>query len=424
MALWGCGALGGHIALHLCRAGVSKIILWDKGFVTPGILVRQPYSLQSIGRRKVDAMKASLLDIRTDIEIEIHHSDLENTLSSPSSDWSSGIDAIIDATASDAVRRRLDMVWNAGARPSVSLASLMIDQQAKRLVTAVVDREYTGSTWDVLRKAKIETLRDSSYKEFSDAFFPSEFTKHPFQPEPGCSEPTFVGSSADSAAMASIGLNMIAHQLSRRDRKTATVQFLSQAREARDINSPPLAEFNFPPDFCLKTAAEELRISPGAFQEMRGWIAQNRRLRGRAVETGGLVWGEWDDATGIIWVSGFSGPPKDSRHSSDFFLRGIVGTKDEHEFRMASTRRSVGYIGEWHTHPISSPLPSGTDLLGMHANLTVGELPPHKSVLIIIGKEAGVETIGAYLFRRRVRAGEMAVHELNESRKPLPSPIL
>jgi integrative and conjugative element protein (TIGR02256 family) len=157
---------------------------------------------------------------------------------------------------------------------------------------------------------------------------------------------------------------------------------------------------------------------------MRGWISQNHRLRRRAIETGGLLWGEWDDATGIVWVTDSSGPPPDSFHSEDAFICGVQGTAAEHERRTKLTRQSAGYIGMWHTHPDTKPFPSGTDISGMHHILTSGALPPRKNLLIIVGKESGQDVIGAYLFRR-LKGDELnALHELKKGRLRLPDPIL
>jgi integrative and conjugative element protein (TIGR02256 family) len=424
VSVWGCGALGGHIAVHLCRAGIKKIVLRDKGVVTPGILVRQPYIADDIDAPKVTAMKRQLLAIRPDLEIETHDSNIETELSKSDFDWRSGTDVVIDATASDVVRRRLEMKWTLSGEQRIPVACLIIDRDAQRMVAVIVDKEYTGGTWDVLRKAKLEILRDPFLKQFSDAFFPEDSTTRIFQPEPGCSEPTFIGSSADCGGLASVGLNMTASALSKVTPRSASALFWVQPIETEGTKPASLIEFSFPADFCLAAGSQEIRVTPGAFQEMRGWIAQNKRLRRGNVETGGLAWGEWDDATDIIWVSGFSGPPGDSTHSEDLFVRGVAGTKKEHESRTKITRRSVGYVGEWHTHPVSRPLPSLTDLEGIHQNLSVGGLPPRKTILMIIGKQSGVDSIGAYVFRRSQRGGVLSITNSAGVQRPLPGSIL
>jgi integrative and conjugative element protein (TIGR02256 family) len=420
ISIWGCGALGSPIAIHLCRAGVRRLVLRDKGIVTPGVLVRQPYFKDDVCSPKVDALKTQLHQIRPELEVEALSSDIE-TLLTPEEIWNDGTDLVIDATASDVVRRRLEIIWNSSSR--VPVASLMWDRTATRLITAVVNPEFSGGTWDVLRKAKLAILQDTSLISYADSFFPAEISERPFQPEPGCSEPTFVGSAADSAALAAIGLNMIAEQMADLKVQSAISTLFEQPTTSENTSFPP-STVEFVSDFVLLMADHQVRISPSAMKEIQVWVSQNRRIRNREVETGGLLWGEWDDATGVVWVTEASGPPPDSQHSAEHFVCGVVGTKEEHDARVRQTRRSVGYIGMWHTHPTSRPLPSDTDFAGMHNILTAGDLPPRKNLLLIFGRESGHDTVGAFLFRRLKGDATAAIHNLLEGRKRLPWNIL
>lgn len=419
ISIWGCGALGAPIAIHLCRAGAKRLVLRDKGIVTPGVLVRQPYFEADICAPKVDALKNQILQIRPELEVEALQSDIE-TLLAPGQSWTDGTELVIDATASDLVRRCLEMIWNSTSQ--VPVASLMWDRTAMRLITALVDPEFSGATWDVLRKTKIALLKDPYLVDYADSFFPADVTEKPFQPEPGCSEPTFIGSAADSAALAAIGLNIIAQQLIDLSSGVAISNVFSQPTGSGNWSSP--SSVNVMADFVLPMGDHEVRISPAAMKQVEGWVNQNRRTRSRSVETGGLLWGEWDDATRIVWVTDASGPPSDSYHSAEHFVCGIAGTREEHEARVRQTRRSVGYIGMWHTHPTSRPLPSVTDFTGMHNILTAGDLPPRKNLLLIFGRCSRFDAVGAFLFRRLKGDTTEAVHNLIEAHKRLPRNIL
>lgn len=425
VSIWGCGALGAHIAICLCRAGVRRLVLRDKGMVTPGILVRQPYIDDDVGKPKVEALKNHLLAIRPELEILSCISNLETELSMGSFDWSDGADLVIDATASELVRRRLEMIWNSSQTRRAPIAALMLDQSAKRLIIGVVGAEFSGGTWDVFRKAKLKMLSGQNFIMFADSFFPSEVKQRPFQPEPGCSEPTFIGSAADSASLAAIGLNLIAKEFVQNPSFLFAVSHVfTQPTELKSGLSGTSGRFDFQQDFILRLSDYEVRINQAALCEIKAWITQNGRIRNRKVETGGLLWGEWDDATSIVWVTDASGPPPDSHHSEEVFICGSKGTMDEHETRVRLTRFSVGYIGMWHTHPVSRPFPSGKDFLGMHQILTSGPLPPRKNVLLIIGKDNGVDTIGVYMFRRMTSGAAAAFHEFYEARASLPEAML
>lgn len=411
VSIWGCGALGAYVALSLCRAGVRKLVLRDYGIVTPGILVRQPYMADDIGKLKIDALKSQLLLIRPDIEIETIQSNIETDLSKQDFDLSNGSDFIIDATAADLVRRRLEMVWNRTSK-RVLISALMLDNEAKRLITVVVGPENSGAAWDTFRNTKLMLLKDSTYVEFSNAFFPAKQKGNLFQPEPGCSEPTFIGSNADSTALAGIGLNLIAQDAAIVAKDAAISHVFAQPASGQAHSSA----FNFEKGIVVQTGDFEIRLSQAAKREMIAWVLQNRRLRGGKVETGGLLWGEWDDATRIIWVTDASGPPTDSSHSETLFICGTNGTLNEHNVRTQNSRLATGYIGMWHTHPASRPMPSEIDIQGMNQILTAGELSPRRNILLIIGKESNRASIGAYIFRRTRNSGGATIYPLGQGR--------
>lgn len=412
VAMWGCGALGGNAAILLARAGVKKLILYDKGIVTPGILVRQPYVEGDIAEGKAEALANHLRQISKDLEIEPRYCDLERLLSDDSADWRDGSDVVIDATASDAVRRRVEILWKRGN--CMPLAAMMIDRTAQQLMTAVVGTKYPGAAWHVWRNTKIELLLIDASSGFADGFFPSRITDRPFQPEPGCSEPTFIGSAADSSALAAIGLNLVATDLSKQPMESAVSHLFAQP-----TTSSKSLRFEFDPDFVIRVNDYDVRITQAALHEMKAWISSNRRVRKRTVETGGLLWGEWDDATRIVWVTDASGPPPDSYHAETKFVCGVEGTREEHDRRSKFTRGAVGYVGMWHTHPISEPWPSEIDLAGMHQILTEGRLPPHRNLLFIVGKDSGRDALGVYLFRTKKGDAISAVHELRTGRMAL-----
>ena len=384
--------------------------------------MRQPYFTEDIGEAKVHALKRQLLAIRSGLEVCVHSSDLEAELAVTGFDWSDGSDVVIDATASDLVRRRLEMVWNQTKR--VPVASLMVDQTAKRLIIAVVGADYSGAVWQAWRNTKIELLRSQDLVAFADSFFPSEIRGKPFQPEPGCSEPTFIGSAADSAGLGALGLNLIASELATNPSKAAVSHLFAQPTDTLLGSTKSSARFQFQPDFVFRLNDQEVRIYLPALREMKAWISENKRLRSGTKETGGLLWGEWDESTGIVWVTDASGPPPDSEHYEDLFVCGVEGTREEHAKRTMQSRLSVGYIGMWHTHPISRPLPSVVDYTGMHKILTSGAIPPRKNLLLIIGRNAGRDALGAYLFRRIAGDEVSAAHELKQSQKPLPEQFL
>ena len=95
--IWGCGAIGSHLAESLARAGVNRLVLRDKSVVTPGVLVRQLFDDSDIGKSKAVATKERLLRAFPDLAVEANVSDV---LSIPldSESWHNEVDIVIDAT--------------------------------------------------------------------------------------------------------------------------------------------------------------------------------------------------------------------------------------------------------------------------------------------------------------------------------------
>jgi integrative and conjugative element protein (TIGR02256 family) len=77
-------------------------------------------------------------------------------------------------------------------------------------------------------------------------------------------------------------------------------------------------------------------------------------------ETGGLLLGHGPNADGLVVVdqAGDAGPA--ARREPDFFLRDLAHSQAL-AARAWDERRAV-WVGEWHTHPLGDPRPSGSDM--------------------------------------------------------------
>lgn len=398
VAIWGCGALGGHVAEHLTRAGAKKLILRDNGVVTPGILVRQPFDDADIGRAKAFALRDRLHRIRPDLEVEVH---IGCILDEPlgSTDSVSGADLVIDATASTPVMHFLELCrWkvSGSVAPVVSMA---IAHNADRGMVTLAHSTHTGGTLDVCRRLKLESCERADLAGFFDEFWP--VVPRPFfQPEPGCSDATFNGSSADVGGLAALMLNRAAADLSSSfDHRTATAHFVAQPHTLANGECSS-ASFAWKADHLSLDihAGYQIRISPPAWANMRSWIVKSKDTVGPKAETGGLLFGERDDATSVIWVSEVSGPPADSTASAEEFVCGIDGTAELNKEKRERTRGSVQYLGMWHTHPDSYPLPSPIDWHGMQ-RLVAEAGGASRSLMLIIGCPHGMPMLGTYVFR-------------------------
>jgi len=350
------------------------------------------------GCPKSVALEERLKRIRPDIEILSYTDDL---LTNPlgSDDWTSGVDLIIDSTASEVVLAKLETKLRTGTRrcPVVALA---IDSRAERGLAICSVPKHSGGPYDVLRRAKITACSRKDLQVYANAFWSRE-KQELFRPEPGCSDPTFIGSHADVAGLAADMLNLVlAEVFSATACEAGTALFVQRAKS--DARESAYSRVRLEPDMVVADPYNgfEFRITAAAFRDIRGWIRASGRNRGHEVETGGALFGEIDEAVRVVWISEVSGPPPDSDASAEGFVCGVEGLLHRTKETDERTRGAVRFVGMWHTHPSSLPVPSATDLDGM-IGLVTEVMPslPQAAMLIIGGREPDF-SVGGYLFER------------------------
>jgi integrative and conjugative element protein (TIGR02256 family) len=141
-----------------------------------------------------------------------------------------------------------------------------------------------------------------------------------------------------------------------------------------------------------------IRIASKLFNEARGWVKQNSRRRTSTHETGGLLWGMWDDAIKTIWLYDLSGPPSDSLHAPAHFMCGTSGTIQEHEARVKKTHGVTGFVGYWHTHPDIPSEQSMTDIEAMASLVSSVGHNQRRAIMLIFGRTKGRSTAGVYVY--------------------------
>lgn len=401
VSLWGCGALGANIAIYLAQAGIRKIILRDFSIVKPGLLVRQPFEENDIGVAKVRALEKRLIQLRPDLEIIIENTNIVSFLNQDKN-WIDGSDIIIDCTASNIVHYKLEYIRKDSEQNPSFIISMMINRNAEKGIVVVLRNDFSGSLVDIFRKVKLEIYKKFWLHSFKE-FYPEDKQIDYFQPEPGCSEPTFIGSGADSSALASIMLNCAAKNLQTKSEFSASAYLTTQPHAIIDSSQgQSFYNIHWQADLICQDqiSGYEVRISPNAIKEIDACISRSVRINGNKVETGGLLFGKRDDSLKVVWVSEVIGPPSDSISSEIIFICGVEGTVKIHNTKKLNSGGEVGYIGMWHTHPFKLPLPSEIDLAGMEKILTLGPQPPSKNLLLIIGTGNEKREIGAFVFKR------------------------
>lgn len=396
VTLWGCGALGATIAEQLARAGVRRLVLRDSGMVTPGLLVRQPFTDGELGEDKVVVLAQRLMAIRPDLELLHDRSDMLGG-DAFDDDWTDGADVVIDTTGTNSLATKAELLRRKRPRRAV-LASLMIGPRAERGLAAWTGSDASAATRDAVRSAKLAICGSPALAGAADDFWPAQVDL--FEPEPGCSEPTFRGSATEVAALGSLLLLSLARSLG------AEAPALRAARVVSLIPDDPAhnVSWHWPADQTItnKDGTYDVRIDPDLLQRIMEEVerAETASGRRRAAETGGLLFGERDDAAGVIWITKASGPPTDSKCSPTSFICGTAGMRDLNDEYAAHSRGSVCFIGMWHTHPTGGSGPSDTDTTTMRTLVEAAGESPAVSVLLIVAGTSASPTLGCHLFTR------------------------
>ena len=401
VSIWGCGAVGTHVAESVVRAGVRTVELVDNKPVTPGLLVRQGFEDADIGRPKAAALSDRLKRIEPDLRTVVSTDDLIPRITGPAP--IPEVDLIIDCTASLAVRTALERVLqDMESRPMIS--SISIDSEAATAMATLSRPDHSGGTLDLVRQLKLEACRAPALSTVCEAFWPRTTPGERFQPEPGCSEPTFIGSDADLAALSARMLNSITQAIANPpDGYTGAGWLLEESGAVRG--------FAWPPDQTLRDGGRgySVRVCSLAAREMRGWARRSVRTVGPTVETGGLVFGELNEAAGVLWVTEVEGPPPDSEAAEDHFTCGTDGMEAVAQEKHRRFRGSVDCVGSWHTHPTSTPHPSPVDIRAVAQLLAEPGSTRRTCLILILSGNPDAPSLGAYAFKTTLTGDDLTL---------------
>lgn len=420
--LLGAGAIGAPVAEQVVRAGVCELVVLDNGAVTPGILVRQPYTDADIGVAKATALAARLNALDTTHPVLGLVRNATRLFVGSESDprlEPSRFDLVIDATADVATRAALELARRTHRAAWPPTATMLVGHRATLGVSTLSLRGASGAGHDILRRLAAHGRGPGSgpWKDVVNDLFPTPPRTEVFLPEPGCSAPTFVGSATQLAALSAGMLEATTQLLGAASDPDAPTELDTRSDAPTDpasdpASSGPAAGAVLPMTAVAVRAPEavrtggdgrdgttvigwaddlhthdvnsgfEVRITAAAAATMRAETRRGHRIRGPHIETGGMLLGSFDDATRVISVDLATGPSPDSRLSASFFDHGIEGTQEVLDEHLARSGGLIGYVGLWHTHPEGPAWPSAVDEAAI---ATLTSLAPRALMLILGG---------------------------------------
>jgi proteasome lid subunit RPN8/RPN11 len=399
VALLGCGALGSAVAEMVVRAGAARLKLFDNGIVRPGLHVRQRFGDDDVAFAKAGALKKRLDSLGLGCEIEVEYADLKEGVLA----HFEGLDPelIIDATASRSIVHRLESELSVAALPCPLLGMSVSAAAENGSVTVTMPRHPVGPL-AVERAAKLAAFARDMDHQLVKSFWPKDPGGSLFQPEPGCSNPTFTGSAADVDHHASGLLNVGLRRVLKLLPVEASMDLVAPPWSDMDPTAARVLRYDLPAPTVGTERRRGFRVLTSA-AAMRGIDSEIRRIartRSSKFETGGLLFGEIDDSHGRVFIDGVSGPPADSEMSPHRFLCGTKGTVAMAARRKVASGGTSRFIGIWHTHPVSRGRPSQEDLAAMVQLLHLQANPPRQVAMLIVGFAESRPDPNVYLFHR------------------------
>jgi len=395
----GCGALGSWVAEMIARSRPATLDLVDNGIVKPGILVRQNFSPSDYGENKAKSLARRIKNTSQDVQVTGYRREAHSFIFENPSALSS-YDLVVDCTAAPIFQMKLERDWSVFNGDTPSMISMAIDAQAKHLLAICIGKRSPGGIWDGCVRLKHQLCLEAD-TVFVPAFYSLAASDHLFQPEPGCSDPTFVGSAADVLELSSIVLNQAIESPPGSGYSHGVCYASQRAAGIRRV-----VRLNH--DLCVRSGDVRIYVSEAVIRGARSYVKESARRRSPNDETGGLLWGRWDESVGVIWIFDLSGPPPDSSHDHGHFICGIEGTREEHEKRFERSGGTSGFIGFWHTHPKMDTTQSTVDMGGMATLVSKVGDNQRRALMLIFGEVEGGSRAGFYVYES-LDAGE--IHE-------------
>ena len=262
----GCGALGAPAAEICVRADAAEVTVADNGIVSPRhpgqpAISRTPTSAST----RPPSWPGALNQMHADKRVSALPQDIVITVLTEQM-HAAQFDLIIDATANAAVASRLEYcrAQSPGSWPPVM--TMLIGHQARRGIVALARPGASGAGRDILRKLGLAACVDQAGQlaDIARTSSPTRRAAELFQPEPGCSDPTFTGSAAETGALAAhlmtAGLDALAGRAgSRADQPLAVGRRPPRPARRAGSEAPSASWLGWPNDLIVRDQAARLR---------------------------------------------------------------------------------------------------------------------------------------------------------------------
>ncbi len=350
--IFGCGALGSKIIMHLARSGQTNMTMIDPDELSPHNLARHALFSDAIGKNKAEAL-AEKINGFYPLPLTLGGSSLKNGWDK--SDTFEKYNWILDFTASDAFFNKLAILKNAN---QINVASASISNFGNLGIMYKEGME---------RNPRIDDLQNYLYS----------LSEHDADIEKWLSAEKMATSANNLIVQVGVGCNSETTVLAD-DKISSHASFFSGAlkKEFENTSQNGKIYLNRIIDFEeYRIETKVINVEPFKVLPIcnhNGWAVRMKDSieslllhefkNCGTVETGGVFLGNCNYKTKTIHITGIMKAPLDSKGSSIEFIRGVEGLSSHIDDISKKSGAQIGYIGEWHTHPVGPDILSPQDL--------------------------------------------------------------
>lgn len=359
-AVFGCGALGSKIVMHFARSGYTGFTLIDPDILSPHNLVRHSLFANDVGVNKAQGVANAIQEMYSKEVIPKLHSGtsfktglFEKPETFEKYEW------VFDFTASEAFFNKLSVTKSLGNSQlcSVSISDfgnlgVMLKEGEARNPRIDDLQAFLYNQYHSNEKIKDWLIREKA------AAATGNLTVHVGV---GCNSETTVLSDDKISSHAAYFSGAIKH-IVKKSAKSAKI-ILNRVEEGDNysIQTETITVAPFDVIQSVNDPSWSIRFKDGILDQITAEAHKAKRK-----ETGGVFIGIANYKTKTIHVVDLISAPPDSRANSICFFRGHQGLPEQIDEVNVCSGGQLGYIGEWHSHPLGPNGLSDVDMQSVY----------------------------------------------------------
>ena len=349
IALFGVGALGSKVAELLAQAGVSNFKLCDGDVLNVGNVARHVGGLSECGAPKTEVVARRIWEVNPYAEIHVCESHVSPTQPT-TQEFFSNVDLIICTIADEGAESGFNDLAIAIKTPVIYGRALRRGQMGRVFLVR--------PGMDACKSCLSMIARENEPDWIAVTERPEDALLHE------CGRPVIAGSAVDLSFVAALIARQALNTLECHDSPSNhLVWSLEGARELSDRLQLPysVAHAAFAPKPGCPSCGPAKILTVELPDSVRADIV-TEVSSSPTTETGGILIGRIEGSKAIIERA--TGPGPKAVRTATLFERDIEFAQKELDAESVKGSNNA-YVGEWHSHLVASPEPSGRDVLSM-----------------------------------------------------------